>query len=313
MKRILLFIVMIVFSMNVCADEIQSRFPEIVSESVVAIMRKDVNGQLHPWGTGFLLKSYETPNYILVTNRHVFFEKDSNGVKQPLNKVIVNANIKTELPQKLKHLSGKPSSFDLLLSSGNTTYWTGHPNKDVDIAVIYFPPPDEVHVFLEKISLMKGIGKLLFGSFDSLVLTQDVLFFGFPLGIGTYGSPKPVIRYGMISYFEKNYKSFYIDGQVFGGSSGSPVVTIGTAKGDAPLIRNRKLIGIISGYEGATIRYAKSKGETSLAKKDSTAVENSGLAMVFSADLILETIELHKDRMAEKYKKALESKKGYEE
>lgn len=289
------------------ADESQARFPDTVMSSVVSIGVHDSAGNWHPWGTGFLMKSYNKTLDVIVTNRHVFEPYDKQGSRIKLKEVFVKANIRESVKLVLGRRLDDWSEFHLTLLKEDTVLWTGHRNEGVDIAVMYFPPLDRLHIILSTLSEVTFIPRSFYGVYDSLNIAQDVLFLGFPLGLGANKNPRPVVRYGIIAYLDPSERSLLLDAQAFGGSSGSPVISTGTSRGDEPRLTARKLIGIVSRFEPSPLRFGFYERKITFEKKDSIAMENSGLAKVFSVDLILETIEYHHERMAKRYKEIIDS------
>ncbi len=280
-----------------------------VMPNIVAIGLNDSLGAWVPWGTGFLMYSYEdTPN-ILVTNRHVFQPEDPLGQKISLKEVFVKVNFKSKLrTQNILDLNAW-IEFHVSLTKQDSLLWTAHSDSTVDIAVIYFPPLDSKHLLLLSLSESLFIPKSFCGYFDSLDIAQDVLFVGFPLGLGTSANPQPIIRGGIIAYLDDTIKSYLLDAQVFGGSSGSPIFTTGTSRGGIPRIKERKLVGIISGFKSSPIRHVLRRSTVPNQNILSNAidVENAGLAVAYSTDLILEVIEDHHQEMAAKYKAIMDS------
>ena len=298
LKTIIPLLVSVLCSNHLAAaTESKDRFPDAVQPSVITIQRLDSLGNPYHWGTGFLWFNNEDKCNVLITNRHVLEPLDENGNKIQLKEVYVKTNITEELKEPLKLQKNAWGVFRIPLRDSNVIYWTGHPNPNIDIAAMYFPPLDSLHRKLLKISNALFIPKSLRLAFDSLELADQVLFFGFPLGLGTESNPRTFIRYGMIANIDFENKSFYLDAQVFAGSSGSPVVHTGLSLGDiGNSQRSRKLIGIIVGFKPVQLKKIIMNGKINQVTSDTIAVENSGLAWVHSTDLIEETVLAHSER-----------------
>lgn len=280
------------------ATSSEKRFPDVVAESVVSLGLQDSLGNWSSKGTGFLMYNYERSRHVLVTCRHIVQPELRRGVTMKLPDIWAKADLKLGVADLFGKVEGSWATFHIALVRNDTTLWTGHPDDSVDIAVIDFPPEDTAHNVLGRLSDIKYIAKSDCGGLDSLCLAQDILFVGFPLGLGDLGSPQPLVRSGVISYLDPVRKVFLLDAQVFGGSSGSPVVSTGTARGDPPKMKSRKLLGIVSSFKPSPIRIGLVEKDVTSATKDTVriAVENAGLGLVYSVDLIQETIDVHNAR-----------------
>jgi hypothetical protein len=91
--------------------------------------------------------------------------------------------------------------------------WITHENKHVDLAVLPFPIYEGTFTKRIQDNLVSGI--------DEISLLDDVFFLSYQPEI-KIDRVDPIIRTGCISLIN-NDKSFYIDGTVFPGNSGSPV------------------------------------------------------------------------------------------
>jgi len=281
------------------ATEAQDRFPDIVAKSVVSLGMLNPQGKWTSIGTGFLMANYNGQTSVLVTCRHIVEPVVKPGVKSKISDIWAKVDPSPVAEKEYGTLEKVGwVLLHMTLVSGGTTLWTGHPDESVDIAVFDFPPNDSLHELLRHFGDVKYIDSSLLGEVDRLCLAQDVLFVGFPLGLGDEGNPQPLVRSGIISYLDPTKKVFMLDAQVFGGSSGSPVVSTGTARGDPPKMKSRKLLEIVKGYWPSPIRLGSLERDISETAKDTIKfpMENAGLGFVFSVDLILETIEAHNER-----------------
>jgi hypothetical protein len=265
-------------------------------EKVVVMIEKEVqnnDGSIDtvPHGTGFLFNDSIMGTF-LVTNRHIL--KGRNLIFIRFNKLDFD-------PKKDKVRYYREPC--LLIGEDSKPLWKGHPNPNIDVAIAKFNKPTvEVDARLLDYSRLK--------SFDSLEVGEDVYFFGYPLGVfGLKGKGDfPILRSGVISYksFEPTFignnfidsSMFLVDGFSFAGNSGSPVLT---------KVTNVKamLVGIIVGHMltfqqnivGQDSFFVQSTGDTVFFKAHPDTItfeQNTGLALVISADRIKETLEQFK-------------------
>ena len=110
---------------------------------------------------------------------------------------------------------------------------------------------------------------------------DDLFIIGFPTGF--YGDLKnwPTVRHGVLAqiqpYLRGKARTFLVDGSVFGGNSGGPVVTklqATSIRGTQQFNRNA-LIGMVSGCQ-----------------LDPDSGENADLGIVVPLDTINDTIEM---------------------
>ncbi len=211
----------------------------------IEIEKIDKNGKIEKGiGTSFIVE-HEWNNkkgLFLVTNKHVikdakkghFFFFQSSDNKPVLGKVY---NIHFDNFEKR---------------------WFGHPNKDIDVAVM--PLAD----ILEKVNQKKW--KVFYKIIHKKLLPTDetekkldaierILFIGYPSGIYDKVNYLPIIRTGItatpltIDYL--GAPQFLVDASVFPGSSGSPVFILNegsySPKGGGLVLGNRIIfLGLIS-------------------------------------------------------------------
>ncbi len=281
-------------------DKIIKGSLEDYMNTVVAIGFLDSNKVWKDYGTGFLMYDYGDAPYYLITNKHIFQFEDSVGNLGNFDSIWIKAKTKGDYKVITGSYEGDYIIYNLKLIENDTLLWTGHTNKNIDIAVIYFPPSDILNRILNYYSEFSSFPKSSYCLFDSLRLTQNLLFFGFPLGIGAEKRPAPVVRSGMLAYLNGSDRTFLMDGQAFGGSSGSPVITTGASMCGVPVSHTWLLAGIVAAFRGSPIRY-KTLIQDAASKKDSIPFENSGLTIVHSTDLIIETIKEHDGRMQNRF------------
>ncbi len=202
-------------------------------------------------GTGVLILA---DKYILVTAKHVIFDKKTNL-----------------LIPNLCYWGNKQNGDEFTHTFAQTKYkypnitWVVHKRPDIDIALS----------IVEKVSedeKMFFLGLNVFENIADIENGDDVCYLGYPFGLGAKQGSNPVFRKGMVAHKEKAGKYFYIDAVVTNGNSGGPVFKL-EDDGEA------KLVGIISGFP-----YAPLKG----------GAFHSGLGQVFSVDCINDILKYKK-------------------
>jgi S1-C subfamily serine protease len=263
--------------------------PPIFIDCVVAIGIESKNKK--SWiGTGFLFgdlfktKENGRNTYLtyLVTNKHVL---------KGLDEIIVRFN---------PHANQPAIDYPLPLTDGNENLvWTGHPDKNIDVAVI------QVNV---KVLRDEGIKFNYFHS-DKHIFTSDqmndegliegdfVYALGFPMGIVT-DRQYVFVRSGIISrirgLYEKRATDFVVDAFVFPGNSGGPVVSKPESvkiNGTKSSLKSR-LIGIVKSY----LPYKDIAISMQTKKPRITFEENTGLTLVEPVEHIITTVELDKKK-----------------
>ena len=258
--------------------------PSYYIDCVVAV-GTEKNGNKNWIGTGFLfgnllLKTADGKNKYntyLVTNKHVIKNNES---------IIVKFNPQTDQ-------SSKDYSIKLKNDDGSNI-WTGHPDDDIDVAVIRVK---------FKILIDEGMKFKFFQSdknvFSSSVMQKEgfiegdfVYILGFPMGIVTTDRQYVFSRSGTISrirdLYEKRSKDYVIDAFVFPGNSGGPVLS----KPESMYLTGTKactvsrLIGIIKNY----IPYIDVAFSKQTQRPRITFEENTGLTLVEPVEHIIETI-----------------------
>lgn len=270
--------------------------PPFFIDCVVAIgVENESNGEyIKSWiGTGFLfgMLSVKRENedeqverkyhVFLVTNKHVL-----NNQKN----IFLRFN-----PQSGQSATDFPAT---LIDGKGDPLWTGHPIKEVDVAVLSI-----------NINMIDSAG-MKFGIFTSdndILLKKQLMenevsegdfiyVLGFPMGLMPSDRQHVIVRSGIIArirdLYEERSSSFTVDSLVFPGNSGGPVVykpEIVSIQGTKTLKR-AALIGIVKSY----IPYQDVAISQQTQRPRIIFEENSGLANVETVDKILETIEADK-------------------
>lgn len=260
--------------------------PPFFLDAVAAIGFPDKEGQTEWGATGFFFGRFLqeiTPDQkqyqvFLVTNKHVL---RSNQV------IKVRLNPEGDQPAR---------EFETTLtdSSGNQI-WTGHPDEDVDIAVI----PINANALRQQ-----GIRFAYFRSDENVLVRSraaelgvtegdGIFVLGFPLGIVGEKRSFVVVRSGVIARVSDclagHRKNFLVDSTIFPGNSGGPVVL----RPEAIAIQGTKavtsayLLGVLASY----IPYNDVAVSAQTQQIRVVFQENSGLTIVFPADSILDIVD----------------------
>lgn len=275
MKKQLLLLVFIIFSLDAFG---QSIFLEQTKKNIIYFGTKNKDGVLSFSATGFLININGA--FHLVTSKHVVVESLNNKLSNKVN----DDNLFVILNQ----FDGKQKETSLkFLRDTKKVNWVFHKDPNVDIAILPFyldVNNDDVKV----------LDKSNFVPIDSLFETYDVIIASMQTRISDTNNKTPIFRTGMISAKNKD-KSFYIDGSVFPGNSGSPVYLKpsvyrfdkkGVLNLDAMIVDplGYGLVGIVGEYETyIDIAISSQTGRPRVAFE-----ENTGLTKVWSIDLLLE-------------------------
>lgn len=202
---------------------------------------KDNNGKVTSLGTGFLLSrpiGEDGYKLYLVSNKHVLMETPN-----------ISISFTSKGNGEPKH--GQKQVINI---KGVDQTVKGHPNPDVDIAVmdctgLFLKMNDKIYYKYVDYSMLADFHE------PELSVAENVYFVGYPDGRYDVVNNLPLIRTGMIAshpQFDFNGQpEFVIDAQVFPGSSGSPVyidLTYENFKNGQIVVGQRKLklLGIVA-------------------------------------------------------------------
>lgn len=264
--------------------------PPFFIDTVIAIGKQTgAGGAIHKqWiGTGFIYATFQNVNAAdpsksdykihLVTNKHVLQNQEN---------IIIRFN-----PQNGQ--AATDFSLDLKKADGSFV-WTGHPNSNVDVAVIGLNAQMLIDSGM-KFSYFKSESNILTKQdmIDHQVSEGDFIYvLGFPMGMMPSDRQHVIVRSGIIArirdVFENRNSSFTIDSLVFPGNSGGPVIIKPetTSIQGTTAMKKAALIGIVKSY----IPYTDVAVSQQTGKARITFEENSGLANVETVDKITETI-----------------------
>jgi hypothetical protein len=121
---------------------------------------------------------------------------------------------------------------------------------------------------------MAAIPESLVGDDSMIVAGREVFFLGYPGGLAGYNSQVPLVRGALIAGDFRH--KIILDGNIFGGSSGSPLFLNPDLEND---VLSQRLIGIVSEMRAIPT------------KTDTSVVENMGIGIAIKISYIITTIE----------------------
>jgi len=234
--------------------------------------------------------------------------RDANGVRFTPWLVTCRHNLVNEdgsladyAKIRLNLKSGQPRDFNLPLVTSGKKHWAAHPDENVDLAVFCL---DGEHLraldFFETYLLSDNHCWTVDEMREAGVAEGDGVFvLGYPLGVMSHGLQRAICRFGCVArirdLFDGATKSFLIDGQVFPGASGGPVISCPEVAHvpNTKTVKAAALMGIVSHVEGAWV-----KGEDRPDRKVDIRVKiPAGLAIVQPTDRIREAIAHHRQTL----------------
>lgn len=220
----------------------------------------------------------------LISNKHVFLDFREIWIK-------LNADDRSQ---------SKDYKASLVARNGRKL-WIGHPDTEVDVAALAlnaaFLRQDKrkFEFFIDETSVLTD-EKL---AATSLAEGDGVFLLGFPMGMVDKDRPYVICRSGSIARITDvrngHGKEILVDGMVFPGNSGGPVVTkpeLASIAGLEPY-KQSSLLGIVSSY----VPYQEIACSSQTGRPRMIFEENSGLTSVVPAGLIRETVMLAKKRV----------------
>lgn len=240
-------------------------------------------------GTGFIYKHDVDgrSHHFVVTNKHVVL-----GSKETWIHLTIEEDAGPQFG----------SSVDVGLQNDESN-WFGHPSDDVDVTVRYFSGHLAELNRAKTLPFIRAISKEVLPSeqeVEDFEAAERVLFVGYPIGLYDKANLTPIIRQGITATpLQLDYGDapiFLIDGSVFPGSSGSPVVMadLGAYSSKGGLVVGSRLffLGVV-----AAVMRTKTEGSLDLVeiptqvKAQVWTHEMIDLGVVFKARTVVETIE----------------------
>jgi len=253
------------------------KIPDKMLNSLVPIGLDNALKQLNWIGSGFLInhKSSVIDEIYLVTNKHVVTAKTQIYLRFNLN-------------------SGGTTNKSVTLQLDTVSYWTGHPDTKVDLAVIPLPMDfiQANNLNASAIDITNDCATKQFLIDKNLGEGNDVFVLGYPMGMVDLNNSFPIARKGVLSKIRHmtlhNNNDYIIDVLNFPGNSGGPVFLeqIELDFDKKILISQFYLVGIIKSY----IPYQDTAISSQTNRARIIFEENSGLAFAEITDRILETI-----------------------
>ncbi|HWO58211.1 MAG TPA: trypsin-like peptidase domain-containing protein [bacterium] len=222
-------------------------------------------------GTAFVAALTDTSEFIfIVTNRHLVAEGTRALLRIPLGQE-VGVDTFAAISTVIRHY---PIDSTVPGLTGSTAVLDG-----LDLAVVLVDGDslsDEIHASR---GAVRFLAPEQTAHWEDMLPGQTVCFLGYPLGkSGQRGLP--LFRKGTIAGFNPATDTILVDGQMFDGSSGSPVYFENSDPScRLPLKEGRFLVGVVSGYWPLMTPLVNPKtGKTEFVK-----TENSGLGVVIPA------------------------------
>jgi len=271
--------------------------PPFFLDTVTAIGTRNANQTIHWLGTGFLYAEAANQqnelgedlyHYYLVTNKHVL--KDHRSIVMKINSKDPSAQ-SNDYPLDLYDLNGVP-------------IWEGHPNPNIDIAIISINPNVLSADNMSYAAFLSDKHTLNKNNLDQLSEGDNIYILGFPMGLVDPTKQYVICRQGCIArirdYVENKATDFLVDGTVFPGNSGGPVVVrpeITSIEG-TETISNANLIGVVKSY----LPYEDIAISAQTGNPRVVFQENSGLTQVEPVEHISETIRIYNDRLKQTHR-----------
>jgi len=168
-------------------------------------------------GTGFIF------NYVKNNKQYLFVVTNKHVIKDSIEGRLTFNQSDGEKPILSKVFTIEYPNFE--------KQWIGHPQQDIDVAIMPFAPVlnelsnKGVQIFFKSLTPdLIPSDKLLREEIDAV---EDIVFVGYPSDVYDRRNLLPVVRKGItatpISVDFEGKPAFLIDASIFPGSSGSPV------------------------------------------------------------------------------------------
>lgn len=232
-------------------------------------------------------------------------DKDGSALYQVF--LISNKHVfegKREIWLKLNSVDGSASKdyrAEMVAKNGRKL-WIGHPDTDVDVAALWLNAGFLRQQEKRQFSFFLAESQVLTAEklADTAIAEGDGVFLlGFPMGMVDKVRQYTICRAGSIakiSHVRNGHgKDILIDGLVFPGNSGGPVVTkpATVSVGETKPYQKASLLGIVSSY----VPYREVARSDQTGRPRMIFEENSGLTSVVPAEMIHATVLLAKKRV----------------
>ncbi len=235
-------------------------------EAVVLIeQQQDTN--YYPVATGFLVIFREIP--FLITNKHV----------------AENNNLVFRFNSKSSDKSIIRLSVDSLISYTKIPW--GFSNS-ADLAVIQPAFYPSMIKYKDSVKI-KLLGISLFKDWDYLNEGDEIFVLGFPFGVGVGSHYSAVYRSGIVALKEQK-GNYIIDSKIFPGNSGGPVFMKPEIYDYRTGNLGKSTAGYFVGVVSAYIPYTDIAVSMQTKRPRITFEENSGLAIVYSSETVVELL-----------------------
>lgn len=245
MKRFSILLCMFFFGLTGAQTYAQDNVPAFVEHLKQTSVLILAGGSKTIAGTGFLTLNGKN-QVMVVTNKHVINKGKPLFVRVNAEKKVV------DYPADVYRLSQ---------------------TLDLGILALKKAPQAQSWVSTDLI-----IPKSMYGIPEDLKEGMDVIYIGYPLGLGAEEKNYPLTRGGMVAQAIPGRKTFLVDGFASHGNSGSPVFNR----------KDGKLVGVVSSFEPDFIDSYEQK------RLLSRIPFNSGLSRVISIEAIQELLNMKK-------------------
>lgn len=249
-------------------DVIQAQVLHPSWKRSVIVVDQRVNTNFSPVGTAFCVRFRGTP--YVVTNRHV-----------------------AEIPSLFFRFNSKLSSGTVIrfsvdsIRASSGLDWAL--SNEGDLAALPLLLYDDILTHADSLDIAT-IGVSLFKGWDYLNEGDDLFILGFPLQLGAGLKSHPVYRSGIIALKDKPGQ-FLIDANIYPGNSGGPVFLrpsfIDYRQKSIGTMTLAYFVGVVSAY----VPYIDVAISSQTRRPRITFEENSGLAIVYSSDLLAKLLE----------------------
>jgi hypothetical protein len=269
-KRIILILSILILGnlvskpLHSSATEVTTFFNQQWLKAVVSIEMINDKKEINPIGTGFLIQT-DNNHILLVSVKHVISDE--------------NNQIKKALVYRINLQSGKSKivSEEDLMKKGAGSWFL---SKSTDIVVRF------MYTYLKADILT--IPQNMFLKDENVQPGTPSLILGFPMGLRSEDYATPILRNALVALKAPNY--YMLDGFVFPGNSGSPVVYMPAHQIQGIVLNNyidkQMLLGVISSY----IPYSDTAISVQTKRPRITFEENSGLCIVIPSSEIIKLI-----------------------